>query len=625
MTTRRDFLNGVALTIAAGLAPIDLLRAEQVLPGTLESNYYPPALTGLRGSHPGSFDAAHSLAREGATFDFSAAPVEEDYDLVIVGGGISGLSAAWFYREKHGTKKKILILDNHDDFGGHAKRNEFMAGDRLILGYGGTESMESPRTSYSKVATRLLKSLAVDINRFTRAFDRKLYHSYKLSRGTFFDKENWGVDKLVTGDPFTMAAEDQLPALLNDRPIRQFINDFPLSDSDKAALIAFHEKPADYLRGKTKAEKNKHLAKTSYRDFLIKDAKLSERAAMYFQGRFDDYFGTSFDTVSAFDAMEAGFPGFDGLRLGNGSQSDDESDEPYIYHFPDGNASIARLLVRSLIPAVAPGKTMEDVVLAKFDYSKLDEPTSSIRIRLNSIGLNVANVQGGVHVTYSNAGKLHKVRSKKAILAGWNMLIPFIAPEIPEEQKHALRQNVKLPLVYTNVVIRNWQPFVKLGVHDIYSPTMPYARVKMDFPVSLGGYNFPKSPDDPMCIHMYRAVTAPNQGLDCRDQARMGRQVLLETPFEDMEREVRSQLSRQLAGSGFDAERDILGITINRWPHGYSYAENTLYEEEDEMTATIKLARKPFGNVAIANADAAWEAYTQAAIDQAWRAVNELA
>lgn len=624
MITRRDFLNGMSLTIAAGLAPIDLLRAEQMVPGMLPGDYYPPALTGLRGSHPGSFEPAHAMAREGTAFDFGAVAIEEDYDLIIVGGGISGLSAAWFYREKHGADKKILIIDNHDDFGGHAKRNEFRAGDRLVIGYGGTESMESPRTSYSKVATKLLKSLAVDINRFTTAFDRKLYHSHKLSRGVFFDKDNWGVDKLVTGDPFTMAADDQPPTMLNDRPIKQFINDFPLSDSDKAALIAFHEKPVDYLRGKTKAEKNKHLAKTSYRDFLLKDVKLSERAALYFQGRFNDYFGSSSDTVSAFDAMEAGFPGFDGLRL-NGGKSAEDSEEPYIYHFPDGNASIARLLVRSLIPAAATGKTMEDVVLAKFDYSKLDAATSPVRIRLNSIGLNVANVKDGVHVTYINAGKLHKVRAKKAILAGWNMLIPFIAPDLPEEQKRALRQNVKLPLVYTNVVIRNWHSFIKAGVHDIYSPTMPYARVKMDYPVSLGGYKFPKSPDEPICVHMYRAVTVPNQGFDCREQARMGRQILLDTPFEEMEHAVRDQLSRQLAGTGFDDSKDILGITVNRWPHGYSYAQNTLFEETDAMEATIALARKPFGNVAIANADSAWEAYTQAAIDQAWRAINELA
>lgn len=624
MITRRDFLNGVSLTIAAGLTPIDLVKANSVVPGALGANYYPPALTGLRGSHPGSFETGHTLARDGQKFDFETTSIDEDYDLVVVGGGISGLSSAWFYRDKNGADKKILILDNHDDFGGHAKRNEFSVDGRLILGYGGTETIDSPRTGYSEIAANLLKSLAIEIDRFTTAFNRDFYYSHKLSRGVFFDKENWGRDKLVAGDPFWMEADDQRPDQLNDRPIRQFINDFPLSGSDKARLMKFHEQPADYLKGMSKPEKEAYLSKTSYRDFLLNDAKLSEQAALYFQGRFNDLFGSSSDAVSAYDAMETGFPGFEGLGLKEKNASGVDSEDPYICHFPDGNASIARLLVRSLIPAAAPGNSMEDIVLAKIDYSALDSNTSSVRIRLNSMALNVSNGTDGVHVSYMSSGKLRKIRAKHAILAGWNMLIPFIFPELPDKQKQALRRNVKLPLVYTNVVLRNWRPFIELGVHDIYSPTMPYARIKMDYPVSLGGYNFPQTPDEPMCVHMYRAVTAPNQGLDSRAQAQIGRQLLLDTAFEKMEYEVRDQLSRQLAGSSFDEERDIAAITVNRWPHGYSYYFNSLFDESKETESTIELARQPCGNVTIANSDSGWDAMTQTAIDQGWRAVNEL-
>lgn len=624
MITRRDFLNGVSLTIAAGLAPLDLVKAEQLLPGSLPQNYYPPALTGLRGSHPGSFEAAHAVAREGKTHDFGRLPVDEEYDLVVVGGGISGLSAAYFYREQHGADKKILILDNHDDFGGHAKRNEFQVGGRMVLGYGGTESIDSPRTGYSEVASALLKALAIDIDRFTSAFDRTFYYKHKLSRGVFFDKDNWGQDKLVAGDPFWMQDDDQLPTKLNDRPVKDFIADFPLSDEDKAALIKFHSNPDDYLAGKTVEEKEAYLTKTSYRDYLIKDAKLSETAAKYFQGRFNDLYAGSSDTVSAASAMGSGFPGFDGLKLGGEESTGKDSVDPYICHFPDGNASIARLLVRNLIPAAAMGNTMEDIVTAKFDYSKLDEASSPIRIRLNSMALNVANADGGVHVSYHNAGKLYKVRGKKTVLAGYNMLIPFIMPELPEDQQFALRQNVKKPLVYTNVVIRNWHSFINAGVHDVYSPTMTYARIKLDFPVSLGEYQHPQTPDDPMCIHMYCAPTTPNQGFDSRTQSQLGRQRLLETPFDQMEFTVRDQLSRQLAGTGFDEGRDIQGITVNRWPHGYSYGKNYLFQEKEEMEATIELARKPLGNVAIANSDSGWRALTQSAIDQAYRAVGEL-
>lgn len=322
--------------------------------------------------------------------------------------------------------------------------------------------------------------------------------------------------------------------------------------------------------------------------------------------------------------METGFPGFDGLGMNTERANDKDADDPYICHFPDGNASIARLLVRSLIPGAAPGTTMDDIVLARFDYSRLDEATSPVRIRLNSTAVNVRNFDDHADVSYVKGGTLRKVRGRKCILAGYNMMIPFLCPELPEEQKLALRMNVKMPLIYTNVAVRTWKAFLELGIHELYTPTGTWARVKMDFPVKLGGYQHPKDPSETMCVHMYCAPTTPNQGLDARAQSRLGRQRLLETPFEKLEHDIRDQLSRQLAGSSFDEGRDIQGITVNRWPHGYAYSPNSLFDDPNEMAHTMTVARRPFGNVAIANSDSGWEPLTQAAIYQAWRAVGEI-
>src|SRR5438094_1576691 len=146
--SRRDFLNGIALTVAAGLTPAAQIAAEPTR--------YPPALTGLRGQHPGSYEVAHAQAWRGKVFALEGLPVEEEYDLVVVGAGISGLAAAAFYRRDVGPSARILVLDNHDDFGGHAKRNEFTLDDRLVIGYGGSESIDSPKTHYSDLAKGLL-------------------------------------------------------------------------------------------------------------------------------------------------------------------------------------------------------------------------------------------------------------------------------------------------------------------------------------------------------------------------------------------------------------------------------------------------------------------------------------
>jgi spermidine dehydrogenase len=607
--TRRDFLNGTALTIAAGLTPIDQILAEPAR--------YPPALTGMRGHHAGSFEIGHGL-RDGKTFALDGAPIEERYDLVVVGGGISGLAAAWFYRRAN-PAARILILDNHDDFGGHAKRNELTLDGRRIIGYGGSESMQSPKALYSRVAKDLLQELGVDIARFETAFERKFYPSLGLSRGTFFARESFGRDALVTGDPTSTVADDLSRSLLNARPIADFIAQFPVSDASKAQLIALYDSTRDPLAGKSSEQKVELLKRTSYRDYLIKICGCSTEVADCFQGRTLDFFALGCDAVAAADARDAGYPGFSGLGLP--AVVNPEREEPYIYHFPDGNASLARLLVRALIPPVAPGTTMDDVVLAPFDYGKLDVAGADIRIRLDSTCVNVRNAVGGVELAYMSGGKLARVAARHAVLACFHMVIPYIMPELPQGQREALARNVKAPLVYTNVLVRNWQAWMKLGVHEISAPMSVHSRIKLDYPVSLGGYRHPRDPSEPIVIHMTYVPSVP--GHDARTQYRLGRARLLGMEFADFETIIRDELDRMLGPGGFSSATDIAAITVNRWSHGYSYVANSLFDRDD-YEPVLERARQKSGRVVIANTDAGGDAYTHLAIDQAARAVREL-
>ncbi|MPZ59334.1 MAG: NAD(P)-binding protein [Rhizobiales bacterium] len=612
--SRRDFLNGVALTIAAGLTPWDRIMAQPAR--------YPPALTGMRGHHAGSFEVAHELAREGRAFSFDAAAIAERYDLVVVGGGISGLAAAHFYRKAYGSNARILILDNHDDFGGHAKRNEFQVDGRLIIGYGGSESIQSPRSLWSDTAKGLLRDLGVDVTRFETAFARNFYADLGLTRGTFFAREAFGRDALVAGDPSAPAGEGtaQRPPGVKSRA--DFVTEFPVSDAGKIQLVALYEDMRDPLAGKSAEEMLKVLRTTSYRDFLTKIWGCGEEVANCFQGRTLGFFGLGVDAVPAADARDLGYPGFQGLNLPKPDHGD-AYDEPYIYHFPDGNASIARLLVRALIPGIAPGTTMEDVVLAPFDYAQLDDPANAVRIRLDSTCLNVRSVGGAVQVGYIRDGKPYRVEAGHVVLACFHMIIPHLMPELPEPQRDALAHNVKAPLVYTNVVVRNWQPFVRLKVHDISALMSFHTRVKLDFPVSLGGYRHPRDPAGPIGLHMVHVPGEPNQGLDARSQFRIGRLKLLDMTFADFEAKIRDELDRMLGPGGFASDRDIAAITVNRWSHGYSYVANSLFDSDD-YDEVLERARQPAGRVAIANSDSGGDAYVHLAIDAAERAIREL-
>jgi spermidine dehydrogenase len=621
--TRRDFLDGVAVSTVAlsmaatAVAPYTSLAL--AAGGADGADYYPPLLTGMRGSHEGSFEVAHALVMKGqrpAEYE----RVDEDYDLVVVGGGISGLAAAYLYRKKMGAQAKILVLDNHDDFGGHARRNEFQIDGKTLLSFGGSVNLE--QGAMSPASYQLLEEIGVEF----KVLQDAGAEDYALSNGEapfglYLGEDLYGEDQIVAG----LWGE----ALAGYGDYRGMIESLNLPADDKALLISLVAGEKDYLADVPVQDKDHYLRSTSYASFLYEKVGMSPAGARLVEPWVRAMFGVGIASASVMEALSFGAPGMHALGLPETVAESEETVDPDQYRnpmFPDGNASVARLFVRKLIPSVAPGNTMQDLISARFDYSQLDRVDSPVRVRLNSTAVNVANQGDGVDVSYVTGGKAFKVRGRHCILAGYNGMIPHLCPELPEAQKANLAYGVKVPFIWANVLLKTSAPVREGGASVYQCPGSFFELVSHAPPVALGTYQPPTKPDEPMVMFMGHMPAPEGDGSQsARDLCRLGQHRLYTTSFSDYEQAIHKQLTGMFGQYGFDADRDIQAITINRWSHGYAYEYMELHDPDWEKgQAPHELGRKPIGRISIANSDSEAYAYVQAAIDAAIRAVGEV-
>ena len=635
---RRDFLSGTSIAIAgavlgsgnvAAQASDAQADAQTTVPGSpavdqspAQETNYPPTRTGMRGNHPGSFEVAHAM-RVGATWD-NPQETGEEYDLVVVGGGLSGLGAAYYFR-KAMPEARILILDNHDDFGGHAKRNEHMVDGDQVIGYGGTEFIEG---AFTYEGLELLHDIGLDAEVYDRANEDYNFEARRrgLGRAVLFDKKTFGEDRLVVEEP----GSDEPEAWT------EWLKKTPLSENTQRDIAKLYLTKEDYFPGLSVEEKIARLRKMSYQDYLLDVVGVHPDVIPFFmrRGTWDHNGAAGIDTLSGWGAYRYSnnFPGLQGLGLGEPPPRDGIPGlkNPFDrLHFPDGNAGVARLLVRWLIPGSLPGNTMNDSVRTRVRYSTLDRPENDVRIRLNSTVVSVHHRgerarSNAVDVTYVRDGQAHRVRGSTCVMACNNSMIPYLCPELPEDQKEHLHMAVRRPFVIAMVMIRDWKAFERLGVSRIFCPGDYFEYLHLDgYSSRFGDYETSRDPDEATVVRLWGSPIAP--GLPVRDQSRAAREEMLDISFETFERGIRDQMARALGEGGFDPARDISAIFVNRWPHGYAGGANDLYDPDwgyDEVPWV--LGRKRFGRIAIANSDAAAVSMTQAAFDQAHRAVQEL-
>ena len=632
--TRRDFLHGVA--IGAGGVLLQACGGDLEPPAETSSAaptrfsppdpsvYYPPTLTGMRGSHEGSFEVAHALAWRGekpARYE----ALNEHYDLVVVGAGMSGLAAAWFYRKKMGPDTRILLLDNHDDFGGHAKRNEFHHGGRMLLSLGGAQNLES-FSSYSEAAGSLMADIGVDRD-FVDAMDAKTPENYTLAGRLEADN---GVALPGPGGHVTVGGNWNA-AMFGADGYQETVRALPVPVAEQDRLIAYFGGERDFLERLSLGEKWEYVNSVSYNRFLVERVGLAEETVPILNAIILHLTGFSGWNLSVLEALGSGASGMRAMGwLGQmatavGGALLDTLLE--VRMFPDGNASVARLLVHGLIPGVAPDMDGPgDVAIARFDYGALDRADQATRLRLNSTVVGVREVGGArVEVDYVQQGNAMRVTADHCVLACYNSFIPYLCPEMPESQKEGLRYGVKTPFVYANVLLDNGRAYSELGAAFFQCPYDPFQWVSAAPTMTVGGYEPPRVPDDPMVVFMMHSpMTAPEGPLSGREQLRVGRHQIYATPFATYERQIRDQLQSLLGRHGFHHERDIRAITVNRIPHGYAYPYLALDDPEwEEGQAPHEIGRAQFGRISIANTDAEATALMDAAFDAAWRAVEE--
>jgi spermidine dehydrogenase len=609
--TRRDFLQGIAVSVASLAIGCNHDKSGRT---NSYSNAFPFELTGLRGQDIASMQLGHRV-RYG---DFRDLPnnivdTNEEFDLIVIGAGLAGLTAAYIYHREMKGRCRILLLDNHDDFGGHARRNTFHYEGTTLIAHGGTYALEEPENSPSEVS-EILTELGIDSDRMVEFRDPEFKKRLGLSSGVFFDP------KIYSNISPTWVTR------FYDIPHEEFFAKAPIPDAARKELVEFYTTRRDYLPGVL--NKEEVLAKMSWEAFIRQKMELGDEAVRFANLYATDLIGLGCDAVSALAGYEVG-PGFYGM--GGPGFHEENGILKYAYdpmaRFPDGNHTIARCLLRAIMPEVMPGaNTMEEVFNSHVNYAEFDQPNHNVRLRLRSMALRIEHkgpisTASSVDVYYVQPnGQVFHVRAKSVVVAAWGMVAKHIIPELSHLQLKALDQYRYTSALYINVLLRHWRPIAQLGLYEMYLPGGFCTWMHISDPLYLGHYRPEYHPDKPTILSFYKYIHQP--GIDPDEQMTLGRIEMENTPFEVYERQIREELYYLFGSWGFDPANDIVAITINRWGHGYNFFKKPgAYYKKGE--APYEFGRMRLGRISFAGADAGGSPWSQLAMQQGRRAALE--
>ncbi len=627
--TRRDFVNGIAVGVGGALLA-------QVAPGCARESRAPAGLESLgpdwygyggvgdyrlsHGNTPDVVTVAHRI-RDG---DFDRLPdrfaTTESYDLVIVGGGMAGLGAALEFSKKRKPGQTCLLLDNHPIFGGEAKENEFdVDGTRLIGPQGANGFFIPPAESDWTEA----------------AGDPRYYAELGIPRDLSYPDWQAGREPLGIGND---NYEYLVPSLHDNTSVGHFfetadspqgvwavdmfqraLENTPLSEQSRRTLLGWYRTGAA-RRFANDDEARRVLDTMSYRQYLERELGMGPEAADYADLFLASACGLGSDAVSAYLAYNLPMPGLiDPLPRDLVRQS-----------FPGGNSGFARYFLKAVVPeAIAGRPVFEDIILGRIDFAALDRPGQPVRVRLDATAVHVAHDDvresaGGVTVVYHRDGGLHVARAKAVVMATGGWVTRHVVRDLSEEHRAAYARFVHAPFLVANVALTNWRFLYDLGITAAI-----WKKGDSDFgytcnirrPMHVGAYQPPFDPDQPIILSFYTPFYYP--GLPTEQQVKLGRAELLGTSYAEYERRILNQMRKLFGSAGFDAERDVAGIILNRWGHAYSVPFPGFFGGADGE-APRDVIRRPHGRIAFGHSELqGWQHWGPAA-DEGRRAVNQV-
>jgi spermidine dehydrogenase len=598
---RRDFLNNTLLAAGAALLRMPAPAAAQARAGRDTFTGY--AGVGDYATSNGDtwsvLTAGHKIS-QGAYTPLPGGIIDtgESIDLLVVGGGLSGLGTAYYFAKATGGAKRCLILENHPMFGGHCKQNEFVVNGQRLIGPQASNDFGIPREGSRNQMDELFTELHLPREYTYAAWDPAL-KPLRFSRDNYSHMDGINDTQVDIGYYFGRQPGDRKPLWVRNIFANK-LEGTPFAAAVKRDLLKWRR-----TTGGSQAVQ-RHLDTLTYKQYLEGELGLSPEVTKFVEPVIGLICGASPDAVCARAGHNLVIP----------------ANSPGGISFPGGNTTFARHLVRSLIPdSIAGDLSFAEVLNSPVNFAALDRPDSPTRIRLGATVIRVEHAAGGVAVTYEKDGKLYRMRARAAVMASAGWINRHLLADIPGDLSAAYGEFQYAPALSVNVALTNWR-----FLYQLEAPAVRYFNDGFGWscnirrPMTAGSYSPVLHPDKPTVLTFYLGLYAP--GRPAAEQGDLGRKKLLGTTYSEYERQIRTQMTTLFHDAGFRS-KDLAGIVLNRWGHARILQPPGFYYGKDGHASPRETVEKGYGSIVIAHSELNGHQSATGALQQGKRAAEQ--